>query len=74
MQGFIHRKNLEHYRKLLAGPTLDEDTHRVVSKLCLTRRRRSRLYPKPGATTNSATLPIRPSLTLRPGGGTVELS
>ena len=33
MQGFIHRKNIEHYRKLLAGPTLDERMHKVVSKL-----------------------------------------
>lgn len=33
MQGFIHRKNIEHYRRLLAGQTLDEVTHRRVSKL-----------------------------------------
>ena len=33
MQDFIHRKNLVHYRKLLAGPTLDDATRDYVSKL-----------------------------------------
>ncbi len=33
MQGFIHRKNIEHYRRLLAGQSLDEVMHKRVSKL-----------------------------------------
>ena len=33
MQDFIHRKNIEHYRRLLAGRTLDEGMHKHVSKL-----------------------------------------
>ena len=33
MQDFIHRKNLVHYRKLLAGPTLDDATRDYVSEL-----------------------------------------
>lgn len=33
MQDFIHQKNLVHYRKLLAGPTLDDATRSYVSKL-----------------------------------------
>ncbi len=33
MQDFIHRKNIEHYRKLLAGRTLDKVMHEYVSKL-----------------------------------------
>ena len=33
VEDFIHRKNLVHYRKLLAGPTLDEATRSYVSKL-----------------------------------------
>lgn len=33
MQDFIHRKNMEHYRKLLAGQALDEGIHEYVSKL-----------------------------------------
>jgi len=33
MQDFIHRKNIEHFRKLLAGRTLDEGMHEYVSKL-----------------------------------------
>ncbi|MFI5387921.1 MAG: hypothetical protein ACHQ50_17580 [Fimbriimonadales bacterium] len=32
MQEFIHRKNLEHYRKLLAGTANDEDRG-VLEKL-----------------------------------------
>jgi len=33
MQDLIHQKNLVHYRKLLAGPTLDDATRDYVSKL-----------------------------------------
>ena len=33
MQDFIHWKNMEHYRKLLAGPDLDQAMHEYVSKL-----------------------------------------
>lgn len=33
VQDFIHQKNLVHYRKLLAGPTLDDATRDYVSKL-----------------------------------------
>lgn len=33
VQDFIHRKNLVHYRKLLAGSTLDDATRDYVSKL-----------------------------------------
>lgn len=33
MQNFLHRKNIEHYRKLLAGQTLDDAMHKRVSKL-----------------------------------------
>ena len=33
MQDFIHRMNMEHYRKLLAGPGLDRAAHECVSKL-----------------------------------------
>jgi len=33
MQDFIHRKNIEHYRRLLAGRTLDDGMHRHVLKL-----------------------------------------
>ncbi|MEI7875740.1 MAG: hypothetical protein WCK95_26695 [Alphaproteobacteria bacterium] len=33
MQDFIRRKNIEHYRKLLAGRTLDEGIHEYVAKL-----------------------------------------
>lgn len=33
MQDFIHRKNLVHYRKLLAGTTLDDATRNYVCKL-----------------------------------------
>jgi hypothetical protein len=47
MQGFIHRKNLEHYRKLLAGPALDEDTQKVVSKLLLDEE--AKVSPLPSA-------------------------
>ncbi|MFI5387922.1 MAG: hypothetical protein ACHQ50_17585 [Fimbriimonadales bacterium] len=34
MQEFIHRKNLEHYRKLLAGTANDED-RRILQKLIM---------------------------------------
>ena len=33
VQDFINRKNLDHYRRLLAGPRLDEALHEYVSKL-----------------------------------------
>ena len=33
VQDFIHRKNLVHYRKLLAGSTLDDATRNFVCKL-----------------------------------------
>lgn len=33
MEEFIHQKNLVHYRRLLAGPTLDDATRNYVSKL-----------------------------------------
>ena len=33
MQDLIHQKNLVHYRKLLAGPTLDDATRDYVAKL-----------------------------------------
>lgn len=33
MQDFIHRKNLVHYRTLLAGSTLDDATRNYVCKL-----------------------------------------
>jgi hypothetical protein len=74
MQGFIRRKNIENYRKLLAGPTLDEGMHKSCPSCCLTKKRRSRLYPKPGMTTNPATLSTQPSLTLRLSSGTVKLA
>ena len=33
VQDFIHRKNLEHYRRLLAGPDMDQAMREYVSKL-----------------------------------------
>ncbi len=33
MQEFIHRMNLEHYRQLLAGTTLDKAARRYVATL-----------------------------------------
>lgn len=33
MPDLIHQKNLVHYRRLLAGPTLDDATRDYVSKL-----------------------------------------
>ena len=46
LQGFIRRKNIEHYRMLLAGPTLDEGTHKVVSKLLLDEEAKVSPLPK----------------------------
>ncbi len=33
MQQFVHRKNIEKYRELLASPELDETTRKQVAKL-----------------------------------------
>jgi hypothetical protein len=46
MQGFIRRKNIEHYRMLLAGPTLDEGMHKVVSMLLLKEEAKASPLPK----------------------------
>ena len=48
MQGFVRRKNIEHFRKLLAGPTLDEGMHKVVSKLLLDEEAKVSPLPKVG--------------------------
>ena len=44
MQEFVHRKNLEHYRRLLAGDTLD-DAGRAYVKTLLTEAAKVRLFP-----------------------------
>ena len=46
MQSFIRRKNIEHYRKLLAGLTLDEGMHKVVFKLLLDEEAKVSPLPK----------------------------
>ena len=45
MQDFIHRKNMEHYRKLLAGPDMDQAMHEYVSALLADEEAKER--PKP---------------------------
>ncbi len=46
MEDFIHRKNLDHYRKLLAGPTLDVAMHEYVSTLLTDEEAKDRPPPK----------------------------
>jgi len=42
MQDFIHRKNLEHYRRLLAGETLSDAERTLILKLLAEEQARDR--------------------------------
>jgi hypothetical protein len=46
MQGFIHRKNIAHYRELLADDRLDEAGRAYVEKLLAEEEAKDRLRPR----------------------------
>ncbi len=46
MQDFVHRKNVEHYRRLLDGDTLDDAGRASVRQLLVEEEAREQMPPR----------------------------
>lgn len=68
MQSFIHRKNLEHYRKLLAETT-DDATRQTIQELLAAEESKDRKLPNDGMAASAVVNPAEPDKKEQGGGG-----